>query len=488
MKSRGYIGPLIATIIPYLCFELLRYQTSLDPHLKMPTGHFYIVSSVAVLAAIMAIAVGVSGIKLRNIKVSFLSLSFMSLATIFALHGLATPGFIMHAYSYHLPSFAAQLSILLATCWLYLSSLASDHPIVVWLSRFQRWLVPVWTCLLITFCTTALLFPDIAEFFQIDKNPLKWPVAGFVIVLNAIAAFRYYQAYQYSRFPLQIAIVYSAGWLLVSQIIMSSGQLWHVSWWLYHFLLLGSMIIMLAGLVRQYSNKHSLAGAIKSLYASDPLERIVSLISPSVKALILATETRDTYTAGHNVRVALYALRLGEELKLRPEQLRAIAQGTIVHDVGKINIQDSILNKPGKLSDEERTIIETHPVKGYEMCRHLGFMKEELDIILHHHEKMDGTGYPNQLSGDHIPFMARVVAVADVYDALTSNRSYRKAWTHEAAMNLMIEQKGIHFDTRCIEAWQRLCESDPDVYKYPMQMVTDHQADFTSTFSNPYSS
>src|SRR5690606_2982000 len=143
------------------------------------------------------------------------------------------------------------------------------------------------------------------------------------------------------------------------------------------------------------------------------------------------TETKDAYTAGHNYRVTVYALKLGEEMGLSSTQLKSIALGGLVHDVGKLYVPDYVLNKPGKLSTEERKLIENHPVDGYNMCKQIGFMLEELAIIRSHHEKWNGTGYPDQLAGEEIPLVARVIAVADVYDALTSSRSYRKAMSHE---------------------------------------------------------
>lgn len=197
------------------------------------------------------------------------------------------------------------------------------------------------------------------------------------------------------------------------------GEVWRLSWWLYHFLMLGSVTAILIGLILQYGANKSFIGAIKALFTMDPVERITNSISPSVKALVLATESRDLYTAGHNFRVTMYALRLADAIGMDPEQLRALAQGSIVHDVGKINIPDSILNKPGKLDMDERKVIEQHPLKGYEMCKNLGFMKEELNIIRNHHERWDGKGYPDGLK-DQIPILSRIVAVVDVYDALTS--------------------------------------------------------------------
>lgn len=174
---------------------------------------------------------------------------------------------------------------------------------------------------------------------------------------------------------------------MVSQLIMVRGVMWSFSWWIYHFLLLASMIVMIVGLVKQYAVKGTLTESIRSLFTNDPFERITNSIGPSVKSLVTATEKKDTYTTGHTLRVTMYALKLAEELRLKPEQLRAIVQGGLVHDVGKISVPDAVLNKPGKLLPAERAQIEKHPVDGYEMCRGLGFMKEELNIIRSHHEK-----------------------------------------------------------------------------------------------------
>lgn len=471
MKNYSFIGPLIAVVLPYVIFECFRNGLFEDPYLMLPRGHFYIVSAVALLSTIIAIAVGIAGKRLRNIKVSFLALSFISLAQMFSIHGLSTPNFLLPVT--HLPQVTAQLSMLLATFWLWLSSLSSDHKLVEKLSQRQSMLLPVWIIALGSFGIVSMYFPHIMNFIPLNVKPLNWVVTVIILLLNMITISRYYQTYRFSRFPLQISIVYIAGWFIVSQIIMVFGETWNLSWWMYHFLLLASMIVMLIGLIKQNAVKGNLVSAMRALFTNDPFERITSSTSPSVKALVISTEKKDTYTVGHTFRVTMYALKLAEELYIKPEQLRALAQGTLVHDVGKISIPDSILNKPGKLSSEERIEIEKHPVYGYEMCRELGFMKEELSIIRSHHEKWDGSGYPDKLQGEEITLLARIVAVADVYDALTSERSYRKAWTHNKAMNLLIEQKGIHFDPKCVDAWVNLCEQNPSVYQYPSNTINN---------------
>ncbi|RKN85840.1 HD-GYP domain-containing protein [Paenibacillus ginsengarvi] len=471
MKFHAFAGPLLAAAIPLLLFELMTSWSSMDTMLRHPSGHFYIVSSVAALSTVIAILAGVAGSRLRNIEVSCLSLAFISLAEMFAVHGFSTPGFVMGPSS--LTGIAAQLSVFLAAVWLALSSLSSDHPLVLSLSRWKNSLVPIWTVSLGLFALVGIVFPSIVDIVPWNRNPIKSVVVVITMGLHFFTMYRYYQSYRYSRFPLQLSIVYSCALQIAAQVIMVSGKTWMLSWWIYHYLLLISMLVMLIGLIMQYASNKSIVGALKALFTRDPIERITNSISPSVKALILATETKDPYTAGHNFRVTMYALRLAEELQATPEQLRALAQGAIVHDVGKINVPDSILNKPGKLTDEERLVIEQHPVKGYELCRSLGFMKEELDIIRSHHERWDGSGYPDRLQGERIPRLARIVAVADVYDALTSNRSYRQARSHSEALAFLQEQKGKHFDPVCVDAWVRLCERDPQAYQYPAAMIRE---------------
>jgi putative nucleotidyltransferase with HDIG domain len=471
MKIGSALGPAVAFAAPYLLFHYLKTHPDWDALLALPAGHFYIVSAVALLSTFIAIAVGISGSRVRNIKVSFLALAFISLAEVFAVHGLSTPDFLIHAS--HLPGVASQASILLASFWLWMSSLSSDSKLVLWFSQWKGGLVPVWSVALGLIGAAGLLFPHAVDMIPLDRSPLRPAATALIAALNLMTMYRYYQSYRYSRFPLQTAIIYSCGWMIVAQWIMVAGELWRISWWLYHVLLLASMIVMLAGLFRQYAVSRSLSAAVRALFTNDPIERITGSLSPSVKALIMATEGKDTYTAGHNLRVTLYALRLAEEMQLPPEQLRSLSQGTIIHDVGKINIPDAILNKPGRLTAEERMIIEQHPLKGYEMCRALGFMKEELSIIRSHHEKWDGTGYPDRLKGERIPLAARIVAVADVYDALTSTRAYRKAWSHKEAMQFLAEHRGAHFDPACVDAWIRICERDPQVYLYPLHVISD---------------
>jgi len=460
---KGSIMRLVGAVcIPYLFYELLRISPY-DAVINAPHIHFYFVSAVAGIATALSIAIGVAGSRLRNIKVIYLSMAFISLAGVITLHGLTTPGFLHEPGA--LPGISAQFGVLLATVWLFLSSLSSDRVIVRHLSRWVHLIIPVWTVILLLCCTLAFLYPDVAVNLLFMDDRVRLLFFAIIAILNGYTMYSYFQSYRYSKFPMQIAIVYSAGWFVVSEIIILTGTQWTLSWWLYHVLLLASMVAMVVGFVRQYGTSRSFFKTIQAMYVTDPGERITNFLPNSVRSLIISVESRDIYTAGHNFRVALYALRIAEEMGVSPEMRRALVTGAIVHDVGKINIPNEILNKPGKLTEEERKIIESHPVRGYQLCKNLGFMREELGIIRSHHERMDGQGYPDRLSGEQIPFLARIVAVADVYDALTSERAYRQAWSHEEAMYYLRTHRGTHFDPKVVDAWQEACDRDSRVYE-----------------------
>lgn len=459
------IGLLASLGIPLALYIGLRASPHMDHSVAAPTGHFQVVSAVALLAAAVAIAVGVAGYRLRNIQVTLLAMAFTSLSLIFALHGLSTPGLLLPATQ--LPPVAAQLSILVTAFWLWLSSRPGDHRLVARLARWQRWLVPAWAALLALMVALLLAAPWLVALTPIHLSPLKWAAMALTLALNLLAVRHYWQSYRYSRFPLQSAILHSTTWLAAAQVMITTGELWRLSWWLYHVLLLGAMLLMLWGLVRQYSSGASLSAAVRGLLAADPVERIEAGIAPAIRSLVVATEQHDPYTAGHSYRVALYALELGQGMGLPPEKLRALAQGAIVHDIGKVEVPDAILNKPGRLTLEERAVIERHPVTGHSMGQLMGLMQDELDIVRHHHERFDGAGYPDGLKGEAIPLLGRLLAVVDVYDALTSHRSYRRAWSHEEAMGLIQEEAGRQFDPACVAVWSRIMAESPRIERYP---------------------
>ncbi len=172
-----------------------------------------------------------------------------------------------------------------------------------------------------------------------------------------------------------------------------------------------------------------------------------------------AIAQRDSDTNAHNYRVSIYAARIGEEMSLPNQTMRSLIKGSFLHDLGKIGITDAILLKPGKLDDKEFEIMKTHVVKGRDIIQRSKWLHDALDVVLDHHEKMTGKGYPRGLAGEDIPVTARIFAIADVFDALTSKRPYKEAWSFEEAMEIMEEGKGSHFDPLLLDTFSRIAKS-----------------------------
>jgi HD-GYP domain-containing protein (c-di-GMP phosphodiesterase class II) len=153
----------------------------------------------------------------------------------------------------------------------------------------------------------------------------------------------------------------------------------------------------------------------------------------------------------------MLAVEIGEQLGLSPTRLRSLAIGGLLHDIGKLSVPDSILQKPGPLDDDEFAVVKLHPERGRELLNELGGFDETVRrLVLDHHERLDGSGYPRGLAGDQIDLATRILAVCDVYDALVSPRVYRSAWPREKALALLRDESYTAFDGRCVAALERL--------------------------------
>ncbi|MGA7512498.1 MAG: HD domain-containing phosphohydrolase, partial [Candidatus Sulfotelmatobacter sp.] len=172
---------------------------------------------------------------------------------------------------------------------------------------------------------------------------------------------------------------------------------------------------------------------LKLKHRTDELERAEAVVFTLARSI----EGKDPYTHGHCERLSDYSARLGEHLRLTEDEITALRRAGVVHDVGKIAVPDAILLKPGRLTEEEWKVVRQHPVVGERICAPLKSFRLVLPIIRHHHEKLDGSGYPDGLRGDAIPITARVIQIVDVFDALTTDRPYKKAFSTADALQTM---------------------------------------------------
>jgi putative nucleotidyltransferase with HDIG domain len=178
---------------------------------------------------------------------------------------------------------------------------------------------------------------------------------------------------------------------------------------------------------------------------------LIQAYDDTIEGWAHALDLRDQKTEDHSQRVAKVTVAIAIQMGMKEEKLVHIRRGASLHDIGKMGIPDAILLKTGKLTDTEWEIMRTHPRLAYEMLTPIEYLHPALDIPYCHHEKWDGTGYPQGLKGDGIPLAARIFAVVDVFDALTSERPYRSAWPKEKALEYVKGQSGKHFDPKVVE-------------------------------------
>lgn len=195
--------------------------------------------------------------------------------------------------------------------------------------------------------------------------------------------------------------------------------------------------------------KHREAALVARARMADELEKTSA---STLAALSRALDSRDQDTEGHSERVSFLAVKIGQAMKLNETDLHSLHLAALLHDIGKIGIPDAILHKPNSLNEQEWNVMRKHPQTGYDILQNIPFLNPSLDAILHHHEKYDGNGYPDGLSGGAISLPARILAVVDVYDALTSNRPYRSAFSQEKALEIINQETGQHFDPEVVKA------------------------------------
>ena len=215
---------------------------------------------------------------------------------------------------------------------------------------------------------------------------------------------------------------------------------------------------------------------IKSVKQMDEIKRINEELSESnerlerayldmVQTLRYTVEAKDTYTRGHSDRVSEYSVLIGEKLGLPEDQIKTLRIGGLFHDIGKIGIPDSILLKPDKLSDDEYSQIKNHPSIGAHILGSAEIFKDIIPVVKHHHERYDGNGYPSRLKGEEIPYIARIAAVADTFDAMTSRRSYRGPIDIEQVKEEIKRCEGTQFDPQIAEVFLDILNNDYDKIK-----------------------
>ena len=187
-------------------------------------------------------------------------------------------------------------------------------------------------------------------------------------------------------------------------------------------------------------------------------KELKELYDSLIHSFVNAIDAKSPWTKGHSERVTNYAVSIGKELGLKESEIEILRTAALLHDVGKIGTYDVILEKPGKLTDEEFALIRLHPVRGEEILKPIKQFKDLLPIVRHHHERLDGQGYPDRLLDGQIPYLSKIITIADSFDSMSSNRPYRPAPPREYAISELKKCSGIQFDPQAVEAFLTVLE------------------------------
>jgi putative nucleotidyltransferase with HDIG domain len=313
---------------------------------------------------------------------------------------------------------------------------------------------------ILTVGLAGILQPDLVPAVPEAGSTAAWIVLGLGIVFYGALGVRAGRTYLLTRRFADLAVVYGLVLLAVSLypgLIMDYAEL---GWWLGHaweLIGIGLVGMPVALDLHRGAQSRPLAGDLR---ASELVSAADAFMGPTVRALLVRLAHKDDYTAEHTRGVALRAVQVGEELGLAPVRLRELAVGGLLHDVGKLAVPNEILQKPGALTDDEFDVIKRHPEAGAELVRELGFSSQVAKLVLDHHERLDGSGYPRGLGAPDLDIETRIMAVCDVFDALLSQRVYRDAWTLEDALDLITREAGTKFDPACVDALERVIERE----------------------------
>jgi len=440
---------------PLLFLAVLSVWRDADVRLVAPTFHFYAVSATCAAAVAVSAAILIAVRSARDPRNAFIAAGFAGLAGVFLAHGLSTPGFIVHDHDEpYAVLLSAPLSLLAAATALGVAVLPERARIWRVLAQRSGWAIGAYSAAVAGYVTVAMARPWWLGVVPRSRE-VDWSVGVAVMVLLGFTAWRYWRAWRLTETPGQLAMTLGLVLLGESQLAMLVGSPWELRWWSYHGLMFLAFLAVAGGWAAEGWARRSLAIVPRALALRERLHALVVPDPASLEALEDAIGAKDEYTRHHMSRVAYFAGVLARELVLPPRSVAIAETAGRIHDIGKLVVPDHILLKPGPLTAEEFERVKHHTVRGEQIALQSRALADVAKVVRAHHERYDGRGYPDGLAGEAIPIEARVVAVADTFDALTSTRAYRAARPVEDAVRELRRVAGTQLDPRCVDAFLR---------------------------------
>lgn len=446
----GLIVPLLGTCALLPVGLLLLYGN----RMVMPPMwvHFYGVGVSALVATVAAVFLTTIGAGEQDARTVIVGGGFTLMAALLAVHGLATPGMVLGPNGLIAVTGAATLPVGAAVMTL------AALPAFVGAKAIPRVLaVEVALGLaIVAFTAVGALVPSIVPEVPSPRSGAAIAVFAIGLALYGALAVRAMNTFLLTRRGADFAVV--VGIVLLACALYGALFLNYMDfgWWLGHIFEMAGILVVGGSLIFDLRRGRRSRALVGDLRAAELVAAEEAFLGARVRALMERLGAKDTSTEEHTRRVAMLAVEIGEQLGLSKSRLRSLAIGGLLHDIGKLSVPEAILQKPGSLDDDEYAVVKLHPERGRELLNELGGFDETVGrLVLDHHERLDGSGYPRGVDGGALDLATRILAVCDVYDALVSPRVYRPAWPQEDALSLLRDESDVTFDARCIEALER---------------------------------
>lgn len=424
-----------------------------DRPVGSPLGLFWLVVTAASGCVLTAVWLLARAVRDDAAESGFLGGFAYTVSVLPLVHGLTVPGVLYG------PNDAVMTSVL----WAVPLAVLSAAPLLLprrWhrLTRRWRWWVGanlvVDTALAVALLVEPSLLPPAAFGEAFPTGLAIVGLAGAV----AISA-RHVRLARVSHRPAVLLVSLSIASIAAGNLVWVNGTPMTIGFWLAHGLDIVGVFAVTIVAAMSYRRHGVEVDVFRPLTLRDPLDALEYGLDPVVRAFVADLGRKDPITREHVKRVAEAAIRLAEELRLDPDELRIAGLGALLHDVGKLEIPDAILAKPGRLTKDEFAIVQTHARIGAEMVAGSPVLDGVAPVIRHHHERVDGAGYPDGLAGQEIPLLARVVSVCDAWDAMVHTRQYREGMDDDIARSILREHAGSQWDGDVVAAFLAVLES-----------------------------
>lgn len=404
------------------------------------------------LAAGVAIRVGwVRGMP----ELTILGAALLAQSMLALVHGLTAPGVLYDANNaVSLSAFLALPVALLVGSPLMLSNTAVGRQVGL---RWRTWTV-VCSCLALALAVLLLIYPSALPPASL-RSPVIVAVGMACMAIALRLSWLQLETYWIGRRPATLAASLALAAIGITGLVWTAEQEMNLGWWLAHVLCVSAVLVACIALLWGYSLDRSVADVLRPVLTREPLMSLRLGLSPTVHAFVEDLARKDRQTREHVVRVAELAMRAGDAFDLPPSRLRTLGLGALLHDIGKLTTPTEILVKPGRLTDQETLVMRRHAADGARLLASEPELADAAPLVRAHHERIDGGGYPDGLSGDRIPLEARIISVCDAYDAMAHTRHYRQGMGTERAFTVLREHAGSQWDPRCVAVVMSIVDS-----------------------------